>query len=70
MNIKDATRLQLHIRRMMPKWKPEARQLGNGEWIVTLIIGNIQKFVWSIRDWDTTFALPEHRLHEEEQVLV
>jgi hypothetical protein len=71
MTIKEATILERHILRVMPTWKPEVKRLGNGEPVVTLVIGNWVKYVWDVRDWNKTFALPNHKLQEEqEEVMV
>ena len=66
MTIKEATILERHILRVKPAWKPEVKQLGNGERVVTLTIGNWVKYVWDVRDWNKTYAAPHHKLEEQE----
>jgi hypothetical protein len=63
MNIEEATRLERHILRDMPAWKPQARQIGNGEWVVKLAN---QKIVWSAEDWNVNFVGQPVQQEEQE----
>jgi hypothetical protein len=65
MNADDAIRLQEYIEEIMPKWKPQAHRIGNGEWVVRLINA---KIVWSAQDWNENFVGQPSRKIEEEQV--
>ena len=67
MNIEEATRLERHIMRDMPAWKPQAYQIGNGEWVVWLK-GKRDTIVWSIEDWNVNFV--GQPVQQEEQVMV
>ena len=64
MTIKEATILERHILRDAPEWKPKARQIGNGEWVVKLAN---QKIVWSAEDWNENFV--GRPVQQEEQVI-
>ncbi len=68
MNIEEATRLERHILRVAQNWRPQAEQIGNGEWIVKLKCHR-EQIVWSIEDWNTTFvAQPSRKIVEEVSV--
>ena len=67
MNIEEATRLERHIMRDAANWRPQAYQLGNGEWVVWLK-GKRDTIVWSIEDWNTNFV--GRPVQQEEQVMV
>jgi hypothetical protein len=65
MNADDAIRLEEYIAEVRPKWKPQARQIGNGEWVVML---SNKKIVWSLEDWNKNIVAQPSRKIEEEQV--
>ncbi len=63
MNIEEATRLERHILRVKPAYKPQARKIGSGEWIVKLANGTM---IWSAEDYENVTKLLVKQKQQEQ----